>query len=356
MVATELGKRLAVRGHQVHFISYDRPFKLDIFHENIFHHEVEVIDYPLFKFPPYMMALASKIAEVSKWAKLDLVHVHYAIPHSVSAFLARQLVKDKRLPIVTTLHGTDITIVGHEPQFYDLTKFSIEESDMVTAVSQSLKEESIRIFKLEKDIRVIYNFVDPEVYHRISVPGLKERFAEPDEKVIIHVSNFRPVKRLKDVVDIFSLIRKAIPAKLLMVGDGPDGPAIHQYIDSIGLSESVRFLGKQEWIIELLSISDLCLLPSEKESFGLVALEAMACGVPVVATKTGGLPEVVRDGDNGYLLPVGNIQSMAEKALMILQNESLWQRMSRRGRQVAADSFHIDKMAEEYEKIYCEVI
>lgn len=356
MVATELGKRLALRGHEVHFISYDRPFKLDIFHENIFHHEVEVIDYPLFKFPPYMMALASKIAEVSKWANLDLVHVHYAIPHSVSAFLARQLVKDKRLPIVTTLHGTDITIVGHEPQFYDITKFSIEESDVVTAVSQSLKEETTSIFKLEKDIRVIYNFINPEEYHRLLVPGLKERFAAPDEKVIIHISNFRPVKRLKDVVDIFNLIRKAVPAKLLMVGDGPDGPAIHQYIDSTGLSESVRFLGKQERVIELLSISDLCLLPSEKESFGLAALEAMACGVPVVASETGGLPEIIRDGENGYLLPVGNTLAMAEKALMVLQNHDLWQEMSHRGALYAAENFHIDKMVGAYEKIYSELL
>lgn len=355
VVATELGKRLAMRGHQVHFISYDRPFRLDTFHENIFYHEVEVIDYPLFKFPPYMMALASKIAEVSKWANLDLVHVHYAIPHSVSAFLARQLVKDKKLPVITTLHGTDITIVGHEPQFYDITKFSIEESDLVTAVSHSLKEETISTFKLDKDIRVIYNFVDPEEYRRLCVPGLKERFAGPDEKVIIHISNFRPVKRLKDVVDVFSLIRKEIPAKLLMVGDGPDGPSIHRYINSTGLSDSVRFLGKQERVIELLSVSDLCLLPSEKESFGLVALEAMACGVPVVASETGGLPEIIRDGENGFLLPVGNTQSMAERALAVLQNEASWLEMSRRGASFAAEFFHIDKIVQEYEKAYTEL-
>ncbi len=356
VLATELGKRLALRGHQVHFISYDRPFKLDRFHENIYYHEVEVIDYPLFKFPPYMMALASKIAEVSKWANLDLIHVHYAIPHSVSAFLAKQLVKDKRLPILTTLHGTDITIVGHEPQFYDITKFSIEESDLVTAVSSSLKEETTKIFKLDKEIRVIYNFVNPEEYHRLSMPGLRERFAEPAEKLIIHVSNFRPVKRLKDVVDVFSLIKKEIPAKLLMVGDGPDGSAIHQYINSIGLSESVWFLGKQERVIELLSISDLCLLPSEKESFGLVALEAMACGVPVVASDTGGLPEVIRDGETGYLLPVGDTKSMAKKALLVLQTEGLWQEMSHRGRLFAANNFHIDRIVEEYEKVYRELL
>lgn len=355
VVATELGKRLALRGHEVHFISYDRPFRLDIFHENIFYHEVEVLDYPLFKFPPYMIALASKIAEVTKWANLDLVHVHYAIPHTVSAFLARQLVKDKYLPILTTLHGTDITIVGHEPQFYDITRFSIEDSDMVTAVSHSLREETSRIFKTDKQIRVVYNFIDPEEYHRVEVPGLRERFADPGEKIIIHISNFRPVKRLKDVVDVFAKVQQNIAARLLMVGDGPEGPAIHNYIESQGLSEKVRFLGKQERVVELLSISDLCLLPSEKESFGLAALEAMACGVPVVASNAGGLPEVIRDGFNGFLLPVGDVDQMAEKAYTILSNPELWSEMSRNGLATAVDEFHINRIVEEYEICYKEL-
>ena len=236
---------MALRGHEVHFISYDRPFKLDLFNENIFYHEVEVLDYPLFKFPPYTIALASKIAEVNKWADLDLIHVHYAIPHTVSAFLAKQLDKNKHLPIVTTLHGTDITVVGNEPQFYDITRFSIEASDMVTAVSESLKEETIRTFKTDKDIKVVYNFIDPEEYHRVKVPDLKAKYASDDEKIIIHISNFRPVKRLKDVVDVFARINQSVPSRLLLVGDGPEGPAIHKYIQKIGLSENVRFLGKQ---------------------------------------------------------------------------------------------------------------
>lgn len=356
VVATELGKKLASRGHEVHFITYDRPFRLDVFDENIFYHEVEVIDYPLFKFPPYTIALASKIAEVSKWANLDLVHVHYAIPHTVSAFLARQLLKDKHLPILTTLHGTDITIVGHEPQFFDITKFSIEESDMVTAVSHSLKEDTSRTFGLEKEIEVVYNFIDPQEYHRVEVPCLKNRLAQPGEKIIIHISNFRPVKRIKDVVDIFARIKEKMPARLLMVGDGPEVPAIHQYIDSLGLGRDVRFLGKQERVVELLSVSDLCLLPSEKESFGLVALEAIACGVPVIASRTGGLPEVIDDGFNGYLLPVGDVKAMADRGLKLLGDQDTWQYMSENGVNSSKERFHIDKIVQHYEDCYSRII
>lgn len=356
VIATELGKRLALRGHEVHFISYDRPFKLDIFHENIFYHEVEVLDYPLFKFPPYTIALASKIAEVTKWADLDLVHVHYAIPHTVSAFLARQLVKNKYLPIITTLHGTDITVVGHEPQFFDITKFSIEESDLVTAVSESLKEETATVFKTSKSIKVIYNFIDPKVYHRVEVPCLRSRYASDDEKIVIHISNFRQVKRLKDVVDVFARINQSIPSRLLMVGDGPEGPAAHKHIESIGLAEHVHFLGKQERVVELLSISDLCLLPSEKESFGLAALEAMACGVPVIASITGGLPEIISDGVNGYLLPVGDVEAMACKGIKILSDYDLWLRISRNGVDVSNRNFHVDKIVQQYEEYYQELL
>ncbi|MHB9093197.1 MAG: N-acetyl-alpha-D-glucosaminyl L-malate synthase BshA [Eubacteriales bacterium] len=352
VIATELGKRLALRGNEVHFISYDRPFKLDMFHQNIYYHEVEVLDYPLFKFPPYMLALASKIAEVSKWADLDLIHVHYAVPHAVSAFLAKQLVKDKHLPIVTTLHGTDITVVGHEPQFYDITKFSIEVSDMVTAVSQSLKDETTRIFKTTKEIQVIYNFIDPQEYHRVEVPDLKKRYAGTNEKILIHISNFRPVKRLKDVVDVFERVNRDIPSRLLMVGDGPEGPAVHRHILSKGLEDKVHFLGKQERVVELLSVSDLCLLTSEKESFGLVALEAMACGVPVIASTAGGLPEIVKDGITGYLLPIGNVEAMAYKAVKVLTNPALWSQMSENGVRHAHNNFHIDQIVQEYEKCY----
>ena len=355
VIATELGKRLALRGHEVHFISYDRPFKLNMFHQNIFYHEVEVLDYPLFKFPPYMIALASKIAEVSKWAELDLVHVHYAVPHAVSAFLAKQMTREKHLPIVTTLHGTDITVVGHEPQFFDITRFSIEESDAVTAVSRSLKNETERIFNISKEIEVIYNFIDPDEYHRVSVPELKVRYAGANEKILIHISNFRPVKRLKDVVDVFARVKKDVPCRLLMVGDGPEGPGIHQYIESNGLSEDVFFLGKQERVVELLSISDLCLLTSEKESFGLVALEAMACGVPVIASTAGGLPEIIKEGETGYLLPIGNVEAMADKAVRVLTNPGQWLQMSGNAIKHSVESFHIDRIVQEYEQCYQKV-
>jgi len=352
VIATELGKKLAVRGHEIHFISYDRPFKLGAFNQNIFHHEVEVLEYPLFKFPPYMIALASKIAEVSRWAELDLIHVHYAIPHAVSAFLAKQLVKDKHLPIVTTLHGTDITVVGHEPQFYDITRFSIEESDLVTAVSYSLKDETMRVFKTDKDIKVIYNFVDPEEYHRVEVPGLRERYAPGGEKVMIHISNFRPVKRLRDVIDVFARVARLVPARLLLVGDGPEGPSVHKYVEAQGLADKVYFMGKQERVVELLSISDIMLLPSEKESFGLAALEAMACGVPVIASNVGGLPEVIIDGKTGYLIPVGNTEAMAYKAEKILSEPGLWRQMSEKALHHAVNNFHIDQIVQDYESIY----
>jgi N-acetyl-alpha-D-glucosaminyl L-malate synthase BshA len=355
VIATELGKKLAEWGHEIHFISYDKPFKLNVFNQNIFYHEVEVLDYPLFKFPPYMIALAGKIAEVSKWAALDLVHVHYAIPHAISAFLAKQLVGNKNLPVMTTLHGTDITVVGHEPQFYDITRFSIEASDMVTAVSRSLKEETVRIFNTNKEIKVIYNFVDPEEYKRIEVPGLRQRYAGRKEKILIHISNFRPVKRLKDVVDIFELVAKEVPSRLILVGDGPEGPTIHNYIEQKGLCDRVSFLGKQERVVELLSISDLLLLPSEKESFGLVALEAMACGVPVIASIAGGLPEIINDGETGYLLPIGNVEAMACKAVEILTNQSEWKRVSENGVNNSRENYHIDKIVKEYEECYTSI-
>jgi len=352
VIATELGKGLAQRGHEVHFISYEKPFKLDAFHPNIIFHEVEVLDYPLFKFPPYMIALASKISEVAKWADLDLIHVHYAIPHAVSALLARQLLKERRLPIMTTLHGTDITVVGHEPQFFDITKYSIEESDLITTVSRSLKEETQRLFEVSRPIEVIYNFIDPQEYRRLDVTGLRESYARPGEKILIHISNFRPVKRIRDVVDVFAIINSKMPCRLLLVGDGPEAPSVHRQVETLGLTSKVCFLGKQERVVELLSVSDLCLLPSEKESFGLAALEAMACGVPVIASRAGGLPEVIVEGKTGYLLPVGDVQAMADKALRVLGDNSLWQAMSERAQSHSADSFHIDKILLKYERCY----
>jgi len=355
VVATELGKALAQKGHEIHFISYDRPFRLDMFHQNIFYHEVEVLDYPLFKFPPYMIALASKIGEAARWADLDVVHVHYAIPHAVSALLARKLVTDKYLPVVTTLHGTDITVVGHEPQFFDITRMSIEESDAVTAVSSSLRAETIDLFKISKDIEVIYNFIDPEEYRRVAAPKLKQKYAGAGEKILIHISNFRPVKRLKDVIDVFAHVNRKIPSRLLMVGDGPEAQAAHQQVAALGLSDRVHFLGKQQRVVELLSISDLCLLPSEKESFGLAALEAMACGVPVIASMAGGLPEVIKEGVTGYMLPVGEAELMAMKAVELLSSAARWGEMSESAQQHAREAFRMEIIIQQYEEVYKKV-
>lgn len=356
VVATELGKRLAERGHLVHFISYERPFKLDVFHENLFYHEVGVFDYPLFKFPPYSLALASKILEVAKWADLDVLHVHYAIPHTVSAYLAKQMLREHRLPVVTTLHGTDITVVGHDEQFYDITKFSIEVSDGVTAVSDSLRRQTAEIFKIDRDIRTIYNFVDPEEYKPLRCPELRRHFAGEEEKILIHISNFRPVKRVYDVVEIFRRVNMAVPSRLLLVGDGPDGPAVHNQVRELGLMERVNFLGKQERVVELISMSDLCLLPSEKESFGLVALEAMACEVPVIASTAGGIPETVIDGETGFLFAVGQVAEMAAKAAEVLQNPEQLREMGRKARIDAIERFHIDDIVNDYENYYEEII
>jgi N-acetyl-alpha-D-glucosaminyl L-malate synthase BshA len=357
VVATELGKRLAERGHTVHFISYERPFKLDIFHENLLYHEVGVFDYPLFKFPPYSLALTGKIVEVAKWADLDVLHVHYAIPHTVSAYLAKQMLAgSRRLPVVTTLHGTDITVVGHDEQFYDITKFSIEVSDGVTAVSDSLRRQTAEIFEIDREIRTIYNFVDPEEYKPLRCPELRRHFAGEDEKILIHISNFRPVKRVHDVVEIFRRVNEKVPARLLLVGDGPDGPAAHSQVKELGLMDRVRFLGKQERVVELLSMSDIFLLPSEKESFGLVALEAMACEVPVIASDAGGIPETVTDGETGFLFPVGQAADMAEKAVEILQDPDKLRDMGQKGRADAIRRFHIDDIVSSYENYYEEVI
>lgn len=356
VVATELGKRLAERGHAVHFISYERPFKLDVFHENLFYHEVGVFDYPLFKFPPYSLALASKIVEVAKWAELDVLHVHYAIPHTVSAYLAKQMLRDRRLPVVTTLHGTDITVVGHDEQFYDITKFSIEVSDGVTAVSDSLRRQTMEMFKIDREIRTIYNFVDPEEYKPLRCPELRRHFARDGEKILVHISNFRPVKRVHDVVEIFSRVNMTLPARLLLVGDGPDGPAVHNQVRELGLSERVSFLGKQERVVELLAMSDLFLLPSEKESFGLVALEAMACEVPVIASTVGGIPESVTDGETGFLFPVGGTAEMAAKAVEVLQKPEQLREMGRRARVEAIRRFHIDDIVNSYENYYKEIL
>lgn len=351
-MATELGIKLAQWGHEIHFISYDRPFRLDLFNENIFLHEVDIIDYPLFKFPPYSLALSGKIAEVAKTAPLDIIHVHYAIPHTTSAMLARLLIKNKKLPIVTTLHGTDITIVGNDKQFFDIVKFSLEVSDGVTAVSDSLKKETLDLFKVDREIKTIYNFVDPKEYKRIECPLLRSRYADANEKIIMHVSNFRPVKRLADVIEIFAGINQSVSAKLLLIGDGPERMTAQKQVEALGLKDRVLFLGKQDRIVELLSVADLFLLPSEKESFGLVALEAMACQVPVIASDIGGLPEVIDNGVTGFLAPLGDIDKMIQQGVEILQNPQLQRAMGNNAREQAMAKFHIDNVVKQYESYY----
>lgn len=358
VVATELGLKLALQGHEVHFISYERPFRLDFFHENIFLHEVEVFDYPLFKFPPYSIALTGTIVEVTKEVGLDLLHVHYAIPHAYSAFVAREML-DKKVPLITTLHGTDITLMGGNRQFYDVIKFCLKTSDGVTAVSQSLKDKTESTFEIPGKIEVIYNFIDPEEYRLINTPcvqGLRSRYASQGEKVVIHISNFREVKKVGDVVRTFALINQKVPAKLLLVGDGPERAETYRLAEELGISERVCFLGKQERVVELLSVSDLFLLPSAQESFGLVALEAMACQVPVIATDVGGLPEVVKDGQTGYLLPVGAVEQMAAKGIKLLSDEILHSQMAAKARSYALEKFPADKIVSQYEAYYQKIL
>lgn len=356
VVATELGKHLARRGHMVHFISHDPPFRLDLFQENVFFHEVAVLSYPLFKYPPYFLALANKMVEVARYAGLDLIHVHYAIPHAPCAYLAREVMGGKGPRVITTLHGTDITLVGSDPSFHEVVAFSLNRSDGVTAVSHKLRETTGELFCISREIKTIYNFIDPTEYRRRENPALRARFASPSEKVIIHISNFRPLKRVDNVVRIFHLVRQEIPSVLLMVGDGPEWHHAYRVAHELGVEGKVLFLGQQERVVELLSVSDLMLLPSLQESFGLVALEAMACEVPVIASLTGGLPEVVADGETGYLLPPDRLKEMAEKAVAVLSDPSLYSRLAAAGRQRAVELFHHEKIVPEYEEYYREVL
>lgn len=355
VVATELGLQLAQRGHQVHFISYDRPFRLNEFRENVLLHEVGVSDYPLFRFPPYSIALASTIVQVVKEHQLDVVHAHYAIPHAVSAYLAKQMLGGS-LPVITTLHGTDITLVGSDRQFFDITKFCIEQSDGVTTVSRQLAAETAETFDIGRPIKTIYNFIDPQTYQRDEKICRRSHFAQPEEKVIIHISNFRPVKRIEDVVKVFYGISQQIPSKLLLVGDGPDRAKAVDLVHELKIEGRVHFLGKQEGVVPLLSIADLMLLPSEKESFGLVALEAMACQVPVVATQVGGIPEVVQPGVTGCLAQVGDIAGMVNCGVRILSDPHTYQAMRNKAREVATTNFHVDTIVDEYEEFYVEVL
>jgi len=356
VVATELGLELAARGHDIHFISYAMPVRMTEASERIHFHEVEMLNYPLFDHPPYALALATQMANVAVNESLDLLHVHYAIPHSVSAYLARAMLKPRHLPFVTTLHGTDVTLVGMDRSYLPITRFSIEESDGVTAISEYLRQVTLREFDIRREVDHIPNFVNCDVFRPADGSCRRQEFAPSGEKVLVHLSNFRPVKRIPDVVEIFALVRKEIPAKLLMIGDGPDRTVAEWLTREKGLSQDVIFLGKQNQVQNLLNCADVLLLPSDLESFGLAALEGMACGVPAVCSNVGGVPEVVRDGVEGFLAPPHDTQTMAARALEILTNPERQEGMGRAARQRALSKFCSGNIIPLYEKLYERVV
>ncbi len=357
VVATELGIALAKKGHNVHFITYKRPVRLESFYENIFYHEVNSMSYPLFEYEPYETALASKLVDVVKSARLDLLHVHYAIPHAAVAFTAKSILAAEGipLPVVTTLHGTDITLVGNDRSFAPVVQFSINNSDGVTAVSEYLKVKTLNTFNIKKDIEVIYNFIDFTRFKKVDKDHFKKVLAPNGEKIIAHTSNFRKVKRVQDVIKAFSKIVKKTPALLLLIGDGPERRSLEDLCMELGLCDQIRFLGKQNAVEELLAISDLFIIPSEDESFGLAALEAMACEVPVISTNVGGLPEVNIHNKTGFLSEIGDVENMASNALSLLTDES---KLSSFGQSALAQAkeFEIDKILPKYENYYQEII
>jgi len=356
-VATELGKELALRGHEVHFISYAVPFRLNKYVENIIYHEVESSNYPLFEFSLYTLSLTSKMAEVAEFENLDLLHVHYAIPHAVSAYLAKEILKEKReIKIITTLHGTDITLVGLEPNFLPLVNFSIEKSDSVTAVSRFLKEKTITQYEIKKDIEVIPNFIDTELFKPNPNCKYREHIAPGGEKILIHTSNFRPVKRVPDVIKIFDKVNKEIPSKLLLIGDGPDRFECEQLTRQLNISDKVKFLGKQEAIVDILNASDLFLLPSQSESFGLAALEAMACGLPVIASSVGGIPELIKHNECGFISEIGDIDRMAKYSIDLLSNEKKYEMFSKNSRKRAIEKFDKSIVIPMYENLYRKIL
>ncbi len=357
-IATELGIELAARGHEVHFITYAQPFRLPHFLERVFFHEVEIVRYPLFDhYSPYPLSLAAAMHEVTLREGLDILHVHYAIPHATSAWIAKEMLGSQhRLRIITTLHGTDITLVGQERSFEEITRFSINQSDGLTAVSEYLKQETVEHFDIPAErITVIPNFVDTRIYDRARYRCLKKSLGVSNEKVLMHISNFRPVKRVQDVVRIFAAVNEKIPSKLIFVGDGPDRPGAVEEVGRLGLDRRVLFLGKQDSVAELLACADLFLLPSASESFGLSALEAMASGVPVIATKVGGVPEVVEDGVAGVLAEPGDIDTMTEAALAILGDPDKWRRTSAAARE-AALRFRVESVVPMYERYYEHIL
>lgn len=357
VVATELGKALSMRGHQVHFISYKQPARLDFFTGNIFFHEVYVSHYPLFDFPPYETALTSRLVDVVKFEKLDVLHVHYAIPHASAAVMAKHILATEgiHIPIVTTLHGTDITLVGKDKSFEPVVSYSLNQSNGVTAVSDSLKQDTYEHFKVTRDIAVIPNFIDFDRFSKQAKEHFKKAVSPNGEKIIIHTSNFRKVKRVEDVVRVFGKVREKMNAKLLLVGDGPERQNIEQLCRDLKLCEGISFLGKQDAVEEVLSIGDLFLMPSETESFGLAALEAMACEVPVVSSNAGGIPELNIDGQTGFMCNVGDVDAMAEKALYILSDDDRLKIFKHNARQRALE-FHIDKIVPQYERMYEDVV
>jgi len=353
VLATELGKALADKGHQVHFITYQQPVRLNEFNANIFYHEVRVTNYPLFDFAPYETVLSSTMVDVIVNQKLDLLHVHYAIPHASAAYMAKKIVEAQGLhiPVITTLHGTDITLVGRDKTFAPVVAFSINQSDAITAVSQNLRDETYKIFNIEKEIRVIYNFVDTKRFNKKPIDAFRKVIAPNGERILMHASNFRKIKRVQDVVRIFDAVNKKIPSKLLFVGDGPERPGAENLCRELGLFEEMRFVGKQEQMEEILAIADLFLLTSEYESFGLAALEAMAAGVPVISTNAGGLPEIAIEGETGYLSNVGDIESMSAHAIDILSDDTVLKKFKARAA-AHAKQFDIHKIVPEYEALY----
>lgn len=349
IVATELGLELALRGHEIHFISYAPPIRLDATLDNIHYHEVEVTNYPLFQFPPYCLALASRMSEVAERYSLDLLHVHYAIPHSVSAFLAQQMLA-RRLPFVTTLHGTDVTLVGTEPSYFPITKFSIERSDGVTVISDFLRRETVDVFGIARPIQLIHNFVNCSRYKPAATPIRRVR------PRLLHISNFRPVKRVQDCVRILKEVRKTVDAELWMAGDGPERSPAERLAHELGIASQVRFLGKQDHIERLIPETDVLLMPSEREAFGLAALEAMACGVPPVAAESGGVAELITHGIDGFLAPVGDVTAQAAHVTALLLDESLHRRTSRAARSTAESRFATERVIPQYEAHYREIL
>jgi len=357
VVATEVGLGLAKRGHEIHFITYKRPVRLSPFHENVFFHEVAEADYPLFEYPPYDTALASKMVDVVKYENLDLLHVHYAIPHAAVAYMTKKilLTEGRYVPVITTLHGTDITLVGKHRTFAPVVAFSINKSDGVTAVSNYLKQQTLEHFDIKKDIEVIYNFIDFDRFKKVDKDHFKKLIAPEGERILTHVSNFRKVKRVEDAILIFKKVYEQIPSKLLLIGDGPERQNLEELCREIGLCHEIRFLGKQDAVEELLAISDLFLIPSGNESFGLAALEAMACEVPVISSNVGGLPEVNIHGVTGFLSEVGNVEEMANNAIHILKDEKILQKF-RKNALEQAKRFDIKNILPIYENYYEKVL